>query len=99
MKLDSIYFCLDAATQTHFQGFVATFENTVTGTKESKPYGDINTGSDICNGFYVEEEIQWIKVKQDVDDIEGLIIGNTELGTSYEFMSTDIAEPDANDSP
>ena len=81
MKLDSIYYCLDAATNTHFQGFVATFINTVTGEKQSLPYGLVNTGSDLCTGAYTTDEVQWIKIKQDEDDIEGIVIGNRVLET------------------
>ena len=97
MQLDSIFYCLDSETSTHFQGFVATFKNTGDGTKQALPYGQTSAGNDVCTGFYVRDEITWIKIKQDLDDIEGLIIGNTETGNSYSFTSTDIAEPDDND--
>jgi len=97
MKLDSIYYCLDAATQTHLQGFIATFENTETEQKQAFPYGETNTGDDSCEGFYVKDEAQWIRVKQDDDDITGLVIGNAELGTTYPFMTKDMADPDPRD--
>ena len=45
------------------------------------------------------QEIQWIKIKQDEDDIEGLIIGNQDLALQYPLMTTDIEDPAAGDSP
>ena len=100
MKLDSIFYCLDSETETHFQGFVATFENTENKSKQAFPFGvTTQTAADTCRGFYVKQEIQWLKVKQDVDDIEGLIMGNTELDLSFPLMTTDIGEPATGDSP
>ena len=52
----------------------------------------------MCTGAYTESEVQWIKIKQDEDDIEGIVIGNTVLNTQQAFMSVDISEPDVNDS-
>lgn len=88
---------MDKDTQTHFQGFVATFKNTEDGTKQALPYGQTSTGDDVCTGFYVRDEIQWIRIKQDLDDIEGLIIGNTITSNEYAFTTTDIANPDDRD--
>lgn len=98
-RLDSIFYCLDAATQKHLQGFVMTFEETETEEKQAFPYGEVNTGDDFCTGFYVRDEINFIKIKQDDDDIEGIVIGNIEGGSMYKAMPNDMTEPDSQDSP
>ena len=47
----------------------------------------------------MRDEIQWIKVKKDTDDIEGLILGNDDTGAVYYAMTTDIGEPNIYDTP
>ncbi len=66
--------------------------------KSAYPYGETNTGDDFCTGFYVRDEVTWIKIKQDDDDITGLIVGNNVSGNIYPFTTKDFPEPDARDS-
>ena len=40
MRLDSIFYCVDAATETKFQGFIATFKDTRDpNNKQAFPFG------------------------------------------------------------
>ena len=97
-KIDSIWYCRDADTLTHFQGFVATFVDELDGQRKSLPYGSVNTGTDSCTGFYVRKEINWIIFKRDEDDIEGMIMGTNSDNSIFTFKSEDIEFDDPLDS-
>ena len=50
---------------------------------QAYPYGDMSRVTGICTGWYTPEEIQSVQIKQDTDDIEGLVFRNTVLDKEY----------------
>ena len=62
LRLDSIFYCLDAATESQFKGFIATFKDTRDpNIKQAFPFGvTAQTSKDKCRGFYVRDEIDWM---------------------------------------
>ena len=65
----------------------------------SLPYGNVKTGNDVCQVFFMQDEIQWIQVKKDDNVIKGIAMGNYASQIPYTFKTVDIPSPDPRDSP